>query len=661
MQKKETRMKQFRMFLYTLLCSLIGAYAQAACPIDNANPCGAAPYFSIRSHGENAVRELVGWQELINLCGMDDFYGAISVVGEYSESFRSKDIGRVLFGSDYTSSPELCCPTIMISGSQSGFNQSDNGKTNDLVQRGPNDWLAEYFYLPVNWRSAICFSPKIKNFVADVELYLGMAQWADGLYARLHLPITWTKWDLRPEETIFNPGITVVRSIRAAVGGASYPSGYFSPQGISSAELVQSALNFFNGSQVPFLPSTSKGINIPIQFDPLMYSKWNNCCDSSSMEKTRLADFEMVFGYNFVCNDNGYFGLNARAAAPTGNKPCGEFLFEPIAGNGGHWQLGGGVDAHAVMWRGEHDNTLSFYLDANITHLFKACQRRCFDLCGKPNSRYMLAEKLTTNTVGLAGDTLVSDTACTDSSCILSDAQFANEFSPVANLTITQVKVSAAVQGDVALKFTYNNGNGFSWDLGYNFFGRSCEKICRVKPTPLIDGNTWALKGDAFVYGFLGDPAGNPIPLAATESCATIHSGTNKANFFIRVSTAVPPLQTNENIDNPEFAITEVAGVNNLVFDSFTENQTKTSIQPIFLTEDDVDLAGTRIISNKIFTHFNYSWLNRTTWTPFLGFGASIEVAHHEQKQTSPNCCNTCRNTGVSQGAIWVKGGAAWN
>jgi len=72
-------------------------------------------------------------------------------------------------------------------------------------------------------------------------------------------------------------------------------------------------------------------------------------------------------------------------------------------------------------------------------------------------------------------------------------------------------------------------------------------------------------------------------------------------------------------------------------------------------------LQGTRIISNKIFTHFNYSWLNRETWVPFLGIGASIEVAHHKQDKVSENCCPSCRSTHASQGAIWIKGGAAWN
>ena len=630
-------MNQVRILFYVYALSTMPLALAQSCPLDNANPCGATTYFSIRSQGENAVREMIGWQELINRCDADNFYGAVSAVIEYDQSFASQDIARTLFGSDITHINNTCCPALIISGSL-------------FPNRGANDWLADYFGLPEAWQSAICFSPKIKNFIADIELYLGVAEWDEGLYFRLHMPITRTEWDLHTREVIFQPNYT-----------SDYEAGYFDDDIIPRTQLLESALGFFNGTQAPALVGENSGTLV--QFDKLSCSKWYNCCNHSALKKTRVADLEMIFGWNFVCEDDYYFGFNARAAAPTGNKPRGEFFFEPIVGNGGHWQLGLGIDTHATMWHGEQDSTFSFYLDANVTHLFDACQTRCFDLCGKPNSRYMLAEKLQENVgADLAGDTIASDTACTDSSCTVSDAQFAKHFSPVANLTMSNVRVSAAVQGDIALKFTYNNGNGFSWDLGYNFFGRTCEKICLTRgcdPLPFADGKTWALKGDAAVYGFTFNQQ-TPVALAATESCATIHQGTNRPGSISLNFNALNIVNSNPNIDNHEFAVSELIG------DFLTSNpdssiQTHTSIQPVFLTLDDLDISGTRIISNKIFTHFNYSWLGRETWIPFLGIGASVEMAHHKQEPVSINCCNTCRSTHASQGAIWIKGGAAWD
>jgi len=261
---------------------------------------------------------------------------------------------------------------------------------------------------------------------------------------------------------------------------------------------------------------------------------------------------------------------------------------------------------------------------------------------------------LTTNTSGLGGIILENDTTPAD--VTFADAQFAQEFSPVANLTMTKVKVSAAVQGDIALKYTYNNGNGFSWDLGYDFFGRSCEKICRTKPTALADGQSWALKGDAFVYGLIPDSR-TTNPLSATESCATIHSGTNNININM---PTIP--QLNPNIDNPQFAVTS-DGTTVIGFIGSSSGPILTSIQPIFLNEDDVDLAGTSIISNKFFAHMSYAWLDHEQWAPFLGGGFSVELAHNKSCCKVPcntSCC-TCHRTGVSQWSIWLKGGAAWN
>src|SRR5439155_22909154 len=130
--------------------------------------------------------------------------------------------------------------------------------------------------------------------------------------------------------------------------------------------------------------------------------------------------------------------------------------------------------------------------------LFNAHQCRVFDLCGKPNSRYMLASKLTTQTNGLDGNTVTGTLGSTNVQTA-SNYQFDNQFAPVANLTRRNVCVSVAVQGDVAAKFAYNNGCGFSWDLGYNFWARSCEKICLKScgANDPLNGNTWVLKGDS--------------------------------------------------------------------------------------------------------------------------------------------------------------------
>jgi len=113
-------------------------------------------------------------------------------------------------------------------------------------------------------------------------------------------------------------------------------------------------------------------------------------------------------------------------------------FFEPIVGQGKHWELGGGLDARWVWWRScDEDKDFTVYLDANVAHLFKARQCRTFDLCNKPLSRYMLAMKFTNSVSSLlAGDTAAA--------AVAPKYQCAKEFTPVANITTLPVDVSAA-------------------------------------------------------------------------------------------------------------------------------------------------------------------------------------------------------------------------
>jgi len=673
---------------FFLLVALIGSLSMAQTP--------PTPYYSIRSQGTDAVREMVGWEELINLCDKDEHYGSFALVGEYSQSFREEKICHCLFGEDVMTEDRICgtdcgeCK-IKISGSC-------------VENRGEHDWLADYFGLPRDFESDVIFRPQIKNVIADLQMYWGAAAWAEGLYFRLNLPVTYSIWNLRFEERVINSGSldhpVGYFGATAVTRGTVISTNCLNPQtntatGLACSEqtnsnLLVNATEFFSGIQT----STIAGSKI----QPLKCSKWAPFdCNCPGLHKTRPADLEMVAGWNFVCCEDRHFGINFRASAPTGNKPKGHFLFEPIVGNGHHWEVGGGLSMHKTAWRhNDSDASFGVYLDANITHLLNTCQTRSFDLCGKPNSRYMLAEKMGPNKDKLAG-----------ASGELSEFQFANELAPVANLTCSPVRVGVKIQGDVAIKFAYSDGEGMTYDLGYNFWGRSCEKIrrvnCAFKSGDPLDGKTWGLKGDAFVYG-IGSTSGirpqpanaHPIALAATESKATINHGTN---FGSKPCNDDLGALGNDNIDNPELAFANIIGVKEAVINEFqiinpgppasadvVRIQEHTSIQPKLLSVEDVDFVTTKGLSHKLFAHVNYTWLNDDCYTPFLGVGASAEFGQSESEccnkecgasSNQNNCCSssssssssssckddtgTCISCALSQWSFWVKGGFAFN
>ena len=292
-------------------------------------------------------------------------------------------------------------------------------------------------------------------------------------------------------------------------------------------------------------------------------------------------------------------------------------------------------------------------------------------------------------------------------------AQFAKIFMPLANLTTIPVNVSAAIQGDLVIKCSYTHCN-FQWDIGYNLWGRSCEKICYPRNSfDKIACAMWGLKGNAFVFGFplnsasVGQGVLQPgVPLSATQSNATIFSGTD--NYPTMVSdNQIYNWNQNINIDNAAAAFnnykqplaTHTIGNTSPtnVFDPVA-----TSAQPILLSLKDLDLEGARSsgLSHKIFTHFEWISKEYCLWTPYIGAGFEIEFGQHSPRcfatsnscsscssgcsakntvtshDYSDNCCknqcstscnqktcctSSCTNCSLSQWGIWLKGGFSYN
>lgn len=661
------------------------------------------PYLSIRSQGINDARELVGWQTQINKAGMCKTYGSFSMTPEYTRSFNADSISQALFCDALVNN---CCDraSLKIQGTE-------------VVNRDPQALMAENFYLPTDFNSIINVEPRIDNFLIDFNMYLGLDEWQEGLFFRIHAPVVYTRWDLNYDETILN------------AGSNSYDPGYFTnivtntvtPQGFSRSFLLDSFTEYVNdGASIPQANGTTVASVAGITFDPLTSARWSRCRKT----RTGVADVRMQLGYNFLLCPDHHLGLSFYAAAPTGNRPLGNFLFEPIVGNGKHWEVGIGLTSHKNIWKSEDECcSWDFYLDANLTHLCKTRQCRTFDLVGKPLSRYMLMTKMGIPVQTLFAVDQINTTTIpvTGQGFIAPFAQFQNEFQPVANISTIPVKVSAAIQSDIVLKFSWTHCN-FQWDLGYNFWARSCEKICKYEGSCCYNNfpsNTWALKGDAFVYGFDGvyDPE-NPTtppsnidnqgtPLSATESQATIFSGTNNwpsgsainSQGYVLTPGTVVPWSSNPGIDNPKFAIIDPTDPASGILSTYDEiDQTwlpvATSFEPVLIKETDLDLAAGRQrgISNKLFTHIGYTWADHHGWTPFFGIGGEVEWGHNDHNSICNDSCHhasachqshaalhtalhdchdACHNNNASNGprqnfalsqwGVWLKTGVSFN
>lgn len=572
-----------------------------------------ATSFNTRSISRNAARDLAGWTNYINKdSSRDVVYGAISVTPEYNHTFNSQSITRTLFGDNLFG--DCKCPYLKISGSQ-------------VANRAPQDLLADYFYLPSDFESTVRFKPVIDNVILDFGFYLGLDAWTKGLYFWIHAPFAHTRWDLNINENIINPGIN------------NAPEGYYTPNTLPRNVLLDSFTNFVNGAIVPNTQD--------VAFEELKFAKMSD----ERLVKSRMAEIRTGIGWNFFAEENYHCGFNGQLAAPTGLRPDAEFLFEPLVGNGHFWELGFGLSGHYNFWRNEDETAhCSFYGDINVTHLFRTRQARSFDLTRAGTlSRYMLAMEMTSPAVNLQGPVAIPP--------LIPSAQFDNILIPLANITTLDVEVSITVQADIVLMFNATS-NDWSFDFGYNYWGRSADHIT-IRQNESFDEQTFALKGDAQVFGFMPNTT-TSVPLSATEDKATIHNGTNMG---------FPNPSRNPNIDFPQPAATNPPApqipTNLLYAQNLPDTPTNiinTSIPPVFITRNDMNFKGAQTSgsSSKIFTHLSYTWNDKVEWQPYLGLGAEAEWGH-----TTKNNCRPCDDhpaqCSVSQWGVWVKTGVTFN
>ena len=669
-------------------------------PITSVDCAGSIPNYIPRSASVNSARELFGWTEEINRYrpGQCDNYWALTTTFEYEQTFRSDNITKALLGTNCLLN--LCDESsFKVSGSR-------------VSGRGATDWLADYFGLPTDFESIVKLKPQIKNYLVDFNFYLGLDSVHKGFYFRVHAPVEHSSWKLNYTEQINN------------FGSNGYESGYFSDGPISRDALLNGFSQYVQG-QAPELirglllnrsctnaSATITATNLTI-FEPLAYSKWAKD-DCNHHSKTKLSDIVWALGWNSFQCPNYHLGFNIRGALPTGNRPSSEFFFEPIIGNGHHWELGAGLTSHYTFWNScDNDNSIGMYVDVNVTHLFADKQCRVFDLKGRCNSRYMLAVNLAQPVENLYGQV-------TTLTAVAPNSQFKYHIAPVANLTKEAVRVSVNAQVDATVLFNFRSGCGaWSVDLGYNLWFKSAEKFNfnNCQSSELRSNNThWALKGDAQLFGYtvqnfatccvtptiitgctgtvpfvpsfagLVGPLqafGDIVALSPSQHCATIHVGQNNysgANPNSGGINGVRPTR-NPGVDNAALAQNGPStGSASAIVDRYNPLagglQMNTSLNPIFLSWDDVDVDGAAIkgLSNTLFFNANYYLQEYSDcFTSYVSFGGKVELGLHQSSNdcnttacntTATPCIFTCSKTPLcapTSWGIWFKGGLSFN
>jgi len=578
---------------------------------------------------------------------------------EFRQTFDDCKLGSLLFGSN----------TLVLQGS----NVTGTARTTGAL-------IADNFGLSENFSGSITFNPQIRSHNLHWSGFLGFDRWCGGLYLRTDLTFEHQERTLCSSDCDSGCGngnncttncntscsVATLNSLTSTTAGnfctvatastsanTDFPVGYMADA----------------AATVPAATSVQQALSGTFLFGDMQTAwKWGqfvNCTQTTN----ELSGFSFDLGYDFWRCEDSHLGIFLRYSAPTGSKLDGSEtgasnVFFPVAGNGHHNELGGGLSAWKEFWSDEC-NSFAIYLDGYATHLFDDCQIRTFDFLNKGClSRYMLLKQMRTLTPaevanatvgtigyfeGIAGTPPAPLAGVSSGGNVNSAFAYNGSLISGVNFTTRQVTSSFDVQGDAAIRLVWERG-GFRGSIGYEIWGRSREKLC-VNPGPVCSGFDpsfqYAFKGCTGVYYYMYTvgadsttvtaPAAAIVASNATASNATITScGTTDNAVPVTLASTVETagfigvdysnaLQASPN-NVQASAVTNGTSTTVLVATSVSDLSTGGAV---VIAQDStaLDVERGRVsssIANKGFLSLEYVWED-CDWSPFIELGGEVE------------------------------------
>jgi hypothetical protein len=492
----------------------------------------------------------------------------------FNQTFDGKNIAKSLLGNNKL--------TFV------GFGDSDQA-TDQTVASDSQFVRADDFGLSPFYKGTIVFHPRMRNYNLD---FIG--RWELGercnclknFYASVNATLTHTNWDWMHQcskaamsNLLLNPELVTL-----AVDNM-FPLGelteYRNFDGFKSIPEALQAERGFGGQGF-----STYGILGPMRYGRFVLDR--------PAQTTALANIDAILGYDFFRHDNSHFGLFIRTSAPTGTQIKSLTIFEPVIGNGHHWELGGGIDAHWKLWNGSYSCVIG-YLIGNVTHLFKDRQTRIIPLVsGCCLSQYSLLKEYAQS--NLLIPTLVRGT----------------------DVAARHAQSSFAVQGDATLGCIYHHCN-WAFGAGFNIFGRSHETLTNVTPTCDLNKRAFGIKGRTPAFAPLPAPQAPGLYIPATTSTYCI-TNPNNANTPIDGTPIPVPNSTDWYTGST----------------AYTANPTYLDLRAIHTMH-----GVPCLITYKVFGTIDHKWENCKR-KPFLGIGGEAEFDNHQT---------------ANQWGIWMRGG----
>lgn len=292
----------------------------------------------------------------------------------------------------------------------------------------------------------LSLNPSIKNFSTVFNAWFDLNNYVCGLWLRSYLTLVQAKTKL---------------GLHSSTSNAAQSGNY--AEGDYTTACNTAPIRYTSISQA-FIGDESFG-----EIPSLQFGKYY----SDSKTKTAFASIRLDLNYDFVKSGDGFFNAGGCLVIPTGNKPEGHYVFEPIVGANKAWQLGGTVLSSYNVLNNSEKNALNFYIDATLTYLFKSQQTRLFTLKNNgAGSQYMLLK--------------VFDLSM---GAVLDGERVANVFAG-------ESKIGSNIMFDGSLMMHFEGCNGVFFDIGYNLWARSREKIASTVCLRKFYQDTYGVKGN---------------------------------------------------------------------------------------------------------------------------------------------------------------------
>ncbi len=367
-------------------------------------------YFAGRGQHYNEPRRMMGVEDKIHLFGKDCFYAVGSVAIEYQQTLGgefAQDLGKWF--------------------SMNGESAMTYGLDFNLNAEGDGTFNINALNFGVTSSGSIFFCPKKSDIIIDLDLFLGLESCLlRGLWGRIGMPIVHTRWDLNLVDN------------KTGTSSEFYPT---DSVGASDIDVV------FQDMETAF--SADKGFG-----DAPALKKGKV---SGRRTETGIAALRFDLGYEWFKKENWHLATSWDVILPTGNRPCAEFLFDPVIGESKRFEFGGTVNGAYRFWSNcDVTESLTIYADLTTNVLFASKQNRLLGLLidsqPSPWSQYLLLKQF--NAAGVA----------------VGLERAANV------LGKGDITVGAAFVADGAVMLEYVR-LGLHVGLGYNIWGRTREEI----------------------------------------------------------------------------------------------------------------------------------------------------------------------------------------